>query len=234
MSTPKFEVIIPVVNPGLANTLIKNMEENTLLPQRIIIINNTEQIYMPRSNKFLIEIYHTGKGGGKVVIGTVNESLNLGISKTTNCDYVSIFNDDIQIGPWFFERIVRVFKEAQKCSAACPYTIIDPKEGPLKEGPFSIQQLKKRQGWCVTFRKEVLDKVPKIPDDRIQTFHGDDWFWLWTTKHIKMAWYIDMGNMIYHMIGQSILKLGKRKHKRREKNEWNKIMRELHELGGLK
>ena len=217
----KFQVIIPVINPGLADVLIKNMEENTLLPEKVIIIDNSQCSYKPQSDKFLIEIYHS-------ISGMVNESLNLGISKVSkNCDYVSLFNDDIQIGSWFFERIARVFKEALICSAVCPNTIIDTKKLPLIEGPFIYHQMKKREGWAMTFDKHLLNMAPPIPDTRIKTFHGDDWFWLYTTRHIGMLWYKDLGNNIYHMIGQSVLKLNKRRDKKTEHNEYFKILGEL-------
>jgi len=236
-SVPKFEVIIPVINSILADVLIKNMEENSLLPKRVIIIDNSSDHYMPWSDKFLIEIYHSQTG-------MVNESINLGISKVTKyCDFVSILNDDIQIGPWFFERVARAFKEDPICSVVCPTTFVSPgrnpkvshrrmtlgKNGkaPLKEGPFLLHQMSKKQGWSLTFRKKVLDIVPKIPNTRIETFHGDDWFWLWTTKYIGMHWCVDSGNSIYHMIGQSTLKLGKRKDKKKEHNEYMKILEEL-------
>lgn len=216
----KFQVIIPVVNPELCDILIKNMEENTLLPKRVIIIDNSKQYYMPRSHKFLIEIYHSKTGA-------VNESWNLGISKTTDCDYVSILNDDIRIGPWFFERIVRVFREALNCSAVCPNTILGVRVPNLREGSFSFEGMSRREGWAVSFRKKILDKVPPIPNTRIKTFYGDNWWWFWTTICIKANWYKDLGNPIWHMVGQSTLKLGKRRCKRKERKEYLKIMKEL-------
>ena len=215
----KFQVIIPVVNPGLADVLIEETEKNTLLPERVIIIDNSYCDYKPYSDKFPIYIYHS-------ISGTVNESINLGISKTHDCDYVSIFNDDIQIAPWFFFRTHLIFKDIPICSVACPNTIVDPKQLPLKESPSQFVQMKKRAGWCVSFRKEILDKVPPIPDTRIRTFYGDDWLWYWTTVFIGKKWFMDMGNMIYHMIGQSTLKLGKRKSKERELLAWREIRKE--------
>lgn len=221
MTSPKFEVVIPVVNPELADIVIKNMEENALLPKRVIIIDNSKQWYMPNSRKFPIHMYRSQTG-------TVNESLNLGISKVSkDCDYVSLLNDDIQIGPWFFDRIARVFREAAACSAVCPHTILGACAPVLKEGSFFFEQMKKKEGWAVTFNKHILVKVPVIPDTRIKTFHGDDWLWLWTRGRIGMTWYKDLGNPIWHMVGQSTLKLGKRKHKLKERNEYKKIMGEI-------
>ena len=87
--------------------------------------------------------------------------------------------------------------------------------------------MNKTEGWAVTFNKFILVKAPAIPDTRIKTFHGDNWLWLWTRKRIRKEWYKDLGNPIWHMIGQSTLKLGKRKHKMKEKNEYRKILEEL-------
>ncbi len=217
--SPKFEVVIPVVNPDLANVLIKNMEENTLLPERVVIINNSNESYMPRSTKFLIEIYFSKTG-------LVNESINLGISETTDCDFVSILNDDIQIGFWFFKRIAKVFNE-MRCCASLPHIIVDPKKLPLKDGPYSPSRMAKVQGCAMSFRKEVINQIPEIPAHRIKTFHGDDWLWMWSIKQTRLRWFTDSGNPIYHMVGQSTLKLGKRRQKKRERNEWEKILWEL-------
>jgi len=217
---PKFQVIIPVVNTNLADVVIKNMEDNSLLPERVIIIDNSQQSYAPHSNKFPIDTYHCKTG-------TVNESLNLGIFNSTDCDYISIFNDDIQIGSWFFRRVHDTFLSNKKCSTVCPMIIVDPSLLPLVEKKPLIISMKKREGCAMTFKKEIIDSISPIPYDRIKTFYGDDWFWLWTTARINMIWLKDIGNTIYHMVGQSILKFGKRHDKRKEREEWYKIRAEI-------
>ena len=103
---PEFEVIIPVVNPGLADVLIRNMEENTLLHKRVIIIDNTPARYMPYSDKFMIEFYNS-------FTGTVNESFNLGISQPSIMELVlptqEIFVESIELG-----FVTRYWYERQK------------------------------------------------------------------------------------------------------------------------
>jgi len=214
-----FEVIIPVMNIDLCNILLKSIEENTLLPKRIIIIDNTEESYNPISSKFPIDIYYSQTK-------TVNESINLGISKLSDCDFVSILNDDVILGSWFFERIAKVLNTMINCCVLCPHIIVDPTKLPLIEGKEEIVPMTKREGCAFTVKKYIIDAVPPIPDERIKIFHGDDWIWYWTAKTGKI-WCKDMGNFVFHKVGSSILRLGFRKVKRPEREEYRKIIKEI-------
>jgi len=215
----KFEVIIPVVNIELANLLLVSIERNTIQPQRIIIINNSKEVYKPLPKDLPIEMYFSETG-------RVNESINLGISKVSkDCDYVSILNDDLILGPYFFDRIAGIFDQIGDCAVACPQQVFDISE--LITGPPALVQMMKREGPAMTFRKSVLDQIPTFPHKIIQTFHIDDWFWVWTRYKLKRIWCKDLGNTVYHKVGASVRKLGLRVHKRPESHQWNKILKEL-------
>ncbi|MCK5344529.1 MAG: hypothetical protein KAR20_14045, partial [Candidatus Heimdallarchaeota archaeon] len=90
----------------------------------------------------------------------------------------------------------------------------------------NIQRMGKREGFAFTIKKAYLDAIAPIPIHRIETFHGDDWYWYWT-KTGGHFWYQDLGNIIFHHVGVSVLQKGYRKTKRKERNEWGKIMEEL-------
>lgn len=215
-----FNVIIPVVNPDLCDEVITSMEYNTILPQKVIIIDNSDGRYIPESKKFPIYVFTSQTGW-------VNESWNLGITKVDiTCDYVSILNDDIYLNSWFFQRVHETFQAYKDCGVACPYTVNNMRElGKGKRKP-SITRLLKREGWAFTFKKSVLDIIPPIPDYRVKLFHGDDWFWF-HSKTKGFCWYQDEGNIIYHQVGASIERNGLRSLKKIERNEWRKIMNEL-------
>jgi len=216
-----FNVIIPVVYPALCADLLRSMEANTLLPKRVIVIDNTEhRDYQPTSTKFQIDTYHS-------VTGKVNESWNLGVSVVDiGADYVSILNDDIVLNEWFFQRVIETFKSKFHCSVACPLSVNSLEEMGKGKRKRHIKKMGKREGFAFTFKKEYLDKIAPIPIHRIETFHGDDWYWYWTNVR-GLFWYQDLGNIIFHHVGSSVLALGYRKMKKTERNEWIKIMKEL-------
>lgn len=215
----RFEVIIPVVNPDMMGELLKSISANTLLPKRVIIIDNTklplEEIfkYIP-NNGIIVEVYYSKTS-------FVNESLNLGITKLSkDCDYVSFLNDDVVLTNCFFQRNLEVFQN-KECGVACPRTVHSMNE--LNKGRVNVGIMKKREGWAMSIRKDLLDKIPPFPADRIATFHFDDWYWFYLIKEHNLFWFKDRGNVIYHHVGSSIAKLGFKKHKKKERNEFNLI-----------
>ena len=214
-------VVIPVVQTDLCTALLKSMEANTVLPKRVVIIDNSDAgDYKPNSNKFQIDVFK-----GRTT--AVNESWNLGISLVDICcDYVSILNDDIFLNKWFFQRILETFKAKSACGVACPESVgTDDFFGKGKKKPH-IKRMLKREGFAFTIKKKYLDIIAPIPIHRVETFHGDDWFWYWTNIR-GQYWYKDHGNIIIHHIGSSVLAMGFRQMKKRERNEWMRIMDEL-------
>ncbi len=213
-------IIIPVINLDLLKELLQSISVNTLKPKRVILIDNTKEkkhkIFeqIPLSNGFFTEVCYSETG-------LVNESLNLGreyLSKT--CEYAAFLNDDIVLLDCFFQRNLELFKKNENCGVAVPRTVTSIEE--LKKGKVSPRIINKREGWAFTIRKSLLDDIPPIPCDRIATFHGDDWIWYHTNPK-RNYWYKDLGNVIFHHVGSSILKLGFRAHKRLERNEFVKI-----------
>ena len=160
----KFEVIVPVINVDLMVKMFESIAANTLLPKRIIVINNTGNKNWPNNLDFEANIYvYYSK------TGLVNESINLGITKLSDdCDYVSVLNDDIVLTDCFFQRNLELFQN-EKCGVACPRTV-HSMDG-LKKGRVIQEVMNKREGWALSIKKSLLDKIPPFPADRIATFH---------------------------------------------------------------
>lgn len=222
---PVFEVIVPVVNLDLLGELLKSIYKNTLLPKKVILIDNSKKPmseifdYIP-NNGIIFEVYYSQTG-------FVNESINLGITKLSEkCEYVSVLNDDIILGTRFFKRNAALFQEAS-CAVACPYTV--DSLGEMGDLQYNPKIMNRREGWAVTISKRVLDKIPLFPSDRIAIFHWDDWIWFYV-KEQKMFWWKDMGNVIYHAIGSSVDRLGFKLDpvhgKKAERNKFEEIVRE--------
>ena len=210
------DVIILVVNPKLASYLLRSMERNTLLPREVIIIDNVprKKPYRFKTDKFLMS-YYTSK------TQRINESWEVARSKLSKyCDYVSFLSDDILIGNWFFQRVYETFLANSTCGVACPRTCFYVDE--VRKGKVDHRVMKKREGCAFTIRKELLDRVPPVPYDKITTFHGDDWMWFHTLK-LGYNWMLDVGNPICHFVGISVIKFNLRKLKGIERNAWNGI-----------
>lgn len=210
----KIELIVPIIVPHLFQGFLKSVEENKILPQRILLIDNTAKGIRPKSSK--VEIVRL-----KSKTGMVNESWNLGIEKISkDCDAVGIYNDDIVLNPFFFTRIIETLKWSEMCGVACPSTV---KIGQsLKRGRVNRIVMEEREGWCFTIKKPLLDLIPPIPDTIFQTFWGDNWFWN-KTQERGYFWGKDLGNPIWHYKGVSVLATGKRKRKLPEWQAWQKL-----------
>lgn len=207
----KYSVIIPVVNINLVKRLLDSIAGNTVLPYKILIIDNSmNKTVFPTYGGLSIEVFDSGRCMG------VNESWNLGISRIDKCDYAAILNDDIVLGKYFFENNIDTFECYPNCGAVCPETVNDI--NMMKDSKVDrVLIMTKREGWAMSFRWEVLKQIPPIPD-HLKTFCGDDWYWLHSYLKNKQYWLKNMGNVIYHEVGVSVLKLGLRDQLRHEKN----------------
>jgi GT2 family glycosyltransferase len=106
----KYNVIIPVVNRDLAAALLDSIAANTIIPDNILIIDNSlSPKAFPVEAQLYIETIKPEKRLG------VNASWNLGIRETGDCDYLAILNDDVILGKHFFERNIDVFRQLRCC-----------------------------------------------------------------------------------------------------------------------
>ncbi|MHA2218586.1 MAG: glycosyltransferase family 2 protein [Candidatus Hodarchaeales archaeon] len=205
-------VIIPVVNSKLATSLLRNIENNTLLPKEVIIVDNNpgNKLFRFDTDKFLISYYYTKSK-------RLNESWEVARQHLSDsCEYVSFLNDDIIIGDWFFQRVYETFLVNQKCGVACPRTCFSE---DITKGRINYHIMNKRDACAFTIRRGLLDKIPPIPYKKLTTFHGDDWIWTYVHK-FGFNWMQDLGNPVFHHVGVSILRLGFRRLKRKERNIW--------------
>lgn len=214
-------VIVPVVQPHYCDNMLESLEKNTILPTRVILIDNTVNgDYLPVSNIFNIDIY-------KSLTGKVNESWNLGVCLVDiTADYVSILNDDIYLNKWFYQRVLETFDSHRDCGVACPRSVNSMEDMGIGKKERKIKRMERREGCAFTFKKKVLDMIAPIPHHRVKIFHGDDWYHCWTNMN-GFSWYKDEGNIIFHHVGASVKMLGYRRVKKTEWNEWQKIRGEL-------
>ncbi len=210
--------VIPVVQTELAVALIAQIAGNTKRPERIIIIDNSDEGFDPISDISVIHIRHKERIG-------VNESWNIGVS-LSNMDVVAILNDDIIIGNRFFERMTQALQLKKRAAVACPMVVLN-KWFVGESDRIMIVPMLLREGCAMVIKKEILDRIPKIPKE-LETFCGDDWYWYWTHR-LGYRWIGVDSVRIFHYVGRSLDDLGLRDCMKGEKRKFLKIIERLEE-----
>lgn len=204
-----FNVIIPSIFTNQLDELMYTIQSNTIFPSRIIVVNNSSEPWEYPGDLPIRYI----KPKKRL---SCNESWNEGLAEIEiNCKYVSILNDDLLLGRRFFEHIHLAFEAIPRACCICPDTTTDLKVFRAKIGNFSSpipepRLMRKREGWAMTFRREVITQVPRIPTNELRTFCGDDWYWKHTQQNGR-RWYRDHANLIYHAVGSTVKAFGLQK-----------------------
>lgn len=199
MKHNRFIVIIPVtIRTDLARKLLKSIADNTLLPQKVVIVDNTAHGFEPGSFPFPITILQDG------LRHSCNESWNIGMSHVSwfkDCDFVTVLNDDLLLNPWFFEKIADVFfmgNGETPLGCVCPQ--VENEKYYLErniQGEHKMVGMKKREGGAFTLAYDLLAIIPPIPPE-LQVYYGDDWIWWWTYRAGRKCWIKDEANIIWH------------------------------------
>jgi len=192
----QLSVVIPVMRWDLVLQLLKDIESNTILPEKVILINNSRMpSNFPKKFAFNTEIFDVGKNIG------VNAAWNYAMRNCRPGSHLSVLNDDIR--HYFFELTESAFKQAPIIGVVCPETIGDFEKS--RDRCFignNLQRMRKREGWAFTIRNTLRPQLPLIPDE-LFVFFGDDWIWTWTHE-LGMTWFKDFSNVIYHRIGGTL------------------------------
>lgn len=203
----KISVIIPVVNEQLCCGLLNSIAQNTKLPHEILIVDNTSDGFFFPTNILHVDYYRSASPLG------VNASWQLGFDNLIGCDAISVLNDDILLNKHFFERTERVLALDPKVAVSVPYTVDKVEE--LTDHPIdqhNVVGVGKREGWAFTIKTDILNQLPRFPHEKIRTFFGDDWIFLWSHQksYGKWTWLKDLNNVVWHKGGTGVRKLNVR------------------------
>jgi Predicted glycosyltransferases len=205
----KIFLFIPVVYNEYINNMLDCVFKNTRIPDTVMVIDNSKNgLDLPAP----VEILRPDMPLG------VNASWNLGIKKALEegADLISIFNDDLLLEKYFFQKMESLANKHKEISVFCPRTFrklrdfnrVANNDG-YKPGDFlECIQMGRREGWAWTIRSEMANKVPPIPQT-LETFFGDDWYW----NHCNIAerpWYRMMTVWCYHFVGKTVTESGVR------------------------
>ncbi len=187
----KIDIIIPVVQARLARELLRTIRGNTILPSRLIIIDNTQKHFDINIPEMTIAIIHTSK-----MIGT-NEAWKTGL-RLTNADFICIFNDDILLNHLFFQKMIEIVKD-KECIAAPSITRKLGRLQNISLTPNRERVITGRRGCAFCIHKKILNIIPPIPDD-LKIFCGDDW--IFNCARVFNFDCIEMSdNPIFHHLG---------------------------------
>jgi len=187
----KIAVIIPVVQTQMAGELLNSIFQNTIVPDRIIIIDNTRGKFKIPIKGLPIEICVPPE-----FLGT-NEAWRLGFTSLEDEDVVCIFNDDIVISPLFFENLLECIEDHP---LLMPSTVKTLKLLTTNKFLFReqnrCQQTRKWSGYAICIHKSLFSKLPPIPET-MKVFAGDRW--IYSCSHVLgYPREVMLDNFVYH------------------------------------
>lgn len=177
----KTSVIIPTMNRiDSLGVLLQSIFKQTILPDEIIIIDQSEKSYQSEVFKIFEERhFHNLKYVHDKNITGLTQAKNKGIDLSTS-DILFFFDDDLELYPDFIEKMVVTFKKFPEIGGLCGRQHLKKKLSPtyvfirdfFKRGPFlvksktesniyiehNIDTMYKLSGGITAYRKIVTDK----------------------------------------------------------------------------
>ena len=222
-------IIVPTRNQKLLDRMVNSILVNRVMPDEIIILDNTEDSNITVSDTVMLAMRVRLKRCHGM---SVNHMWNAGISLCgfrSAHDVVCLLNDDIQLSPFYFDAARTLLSGYDDAAVFIPRTSTDSyndvQTNSLK-GYGKLNGVRRREGWAMAFRASVLKSISQIPHDRIPTFCGDDWFWYHTHKD-GHRWITSSECLCYHEVSSTVKPLGYMQNLKTEKNEFAKIIQEM-------
>lgn len=211
----KICVVMPVTQLDLATALMKDMDTNTVRPWKAVILDDSDNGFDPPPVSFEVEYVRNKKWCG------VNPLWNKGVLMADGADYVTVINDDMTIHDLFFEMMLRGMDWSKKAAVVCPQLSTSIREVSGSRNGIEVAWMSKREGGAFTFRKEVLDRIPPIPEE-LAVFFGDDWYFAWTQKW-QLGWLKIMNSQIFHHGGKGVRQRDLRKRLTAERIAFSRL-----------
>lgn len=168
-------VIIPFINlSNLTNGLLDCISNNEVKPDEIILIDNgstedIDKLVVKTHSDLPIRHIRLEENIG------VNPAWNLGV-KESKGDIISILNNDILISKYFFRFITDAMND-DTIGMVVPVSSTKDKNiiNELTEYELPVfEDMTSRQGWAMTLRKDIYDKIGGIPET-IRIYSGDNY-----------------------------------------------------------
>ncbi len=221
--------VIPSMRPIMVRRVLHDLNNQTLLPTRVILVDNSTQYFS--NTKYLYDLV------------VERPSKNLGTNPVWNIalrledTYCGILGDDYRLEPTMVEKMVyglNIKYDGVEAGAVVPEIIQQEKRRPIKTKNIRLEHLRglllgTGKGKCsaVLMKREVANAVPLIPD-HYNIFFGDNWIGHHIIHKLGLAFVQLYPCFIYHIPGvnnvsASLNYKGVLKH---ERGFWNKFVRE--------
>lgn len=191
------DIIMPCrFKPEITKVCIDSVNSYTDLPINWIVIQDGQDEEMARVlSKIGVKIYN------KIARGWVN-AINEGMKYAEN-DYVLFLNDDVVATPGWIIKMLRHFENNPKLGVIGPVTNqIDNNQHINYQSQYSFEETKELIGYCMLFKKEVLDKLKEKDGFYMDPIFGlggqDDSDICWRIRELGYQVGIARDTFIYH------------------------------------
>jgi len=215
-------VVIPVLdNHDYSRDLLQDISTNVVKPDEVIVIDNGSKESYEHMVKILknpsINYVRFNENRG------VNAAWNFGIMLSRN-NLVTILNNDVLLNKFFFKKIEETMKDP--FIGICVPNTVKYSNFFDKDENVEIKDLKKREGWAFTIRKEIVNKCGYIPD-KLKIFCGDD-FLFDASKRLGFRNVKMVNNYIFHYGSVTVKQYDlERSVLKSEKICWEQIKKEI-------
>lgn len=167
--------IMPVMRPKSAKLVLQNLVCQSMLIDKIIIVDNSNELNITDKYPFDIELIKIGRNIG------VNAVWNL-MFNTTDYDYIGLIGDDYTLDNNTI-KILKISLDTFKNAAGTTATIFNKRKKPVSDLSKINGKVTSGKGHlgAALFKKCVLDCLPAIPEEFF-IFFGDDWLDWWIKK----------------------------------------------------
>jgi GT2 family glycosyltransferase len=216
-------VVIPTMMRAWKTRTLELLEEGTLHPSEVIVINNSSESFDDADRIWPFPVRVLSKGYNIYINPAWMWALK---EMHADVNVVCFLSDDVVFKPNFLERVCYSLFYQPDAGCICPRTLETMADFRHYRPEAGLQNMRKREGWAYTMRKELLDKIPPIPEE-LKLFFGDDFFFF-HTKQLGFRWYRDMGTVVLHARGASIntFKFNSKKILAEEYGHYKKYKRE--------
>lgn len=204
-------VLIPTMNLEKAKILVDSLLNQTIVPEKIFVVDNTENQDESYQKSFCssCKVINYYKSNCSIVsfgknIG-VNAAWNYGLKQAKkNNVHLAILNDDIEIENTFIEESILTFYENIHFGVICPYTKKTREEKVKKYKDYKFHLMSKKEGWAFVINRRLVKELPYIPKE-LFIFFGDDWIYYFSNK-LGVFWVKNMNIHILHEVGFTLKK----------------------------
>lgn len=165
MPDVKCDIIIPVWNErGLTEECVQSIKKNTVLPHRVILVDNASGA---ETASYLKELSEKDKDAVILIRNEINsgfpKAVNQGIA-ISNAPYLCILNNDTEAYKGWLEEMVRIAEDNPGVGVINPSSNNLGQSGPLEGLSGKWIEMSSCIGFCMLVKREVIWKIGNLDE----------------------------------------------------------------------